>query len=457
MEKSQVKKISIAIIGSGISGLFQALKLLNHNCDITVFSKAKDPLNLLESEHFSSTFNGEVGRFITTFEGHPYLGDNIMYPNMREAFFRKISEGGWLGNDLNKFSKEELDWLKKREIENEKTQKISENHEFYISNNIKGLNYYRELIKDLPQLFKDTDLHSDGILRLYDNEKLWNWSCELHDKSNALERKLSTSDISKEHPAFKEACVTGTIAGGLEAPGITLNIQQFSRNIISYLKENNIKFRWETKIESILKQENGCVDFILTQTGEKVESDYYFFHAGAYSEQTPYLDTDAHNKIAGVAGRWLVLPRPANFIKPVKIHGSSRVENSYLRPIVDVNLTPFTNKDDNKKYLAVGGGYMFAGFFPFSYLSEELSIVDSENHRAMEIFLGAAYKEAKNKGLLINSDKICFRSFTPDDMPLETELPTSTGGKLCITGGTNTGTATIAPSIAERMISKIKF
>ena len=93
-----------------------ALRLYEAGYEVTIYTKGPDPRLDRDAEQYGSTGNGRMGRFITGFEGETYLSDTLMYPNMKWAFQNPISEGGWLGKPLRKFSAEDQAMLGKKQI-----------------------------------------------------------------------------------------------------------------------------------------------------------------------------------------------------------------------------------------------------------------------------------------------------------------------------------------------------
>jgi flavin-dependent dehydrogenase len=121
--QKQKNKKRIILVGSGISGLMDAFALNQVGFTVEVYSKGPDPRDRSQKDYSSSTHNGELGRFISRFEGEHYLGSSPMYPDMEKAFRTHVENGGWLGkhaNELNTFDKA---WLLKRAEANTKELK----------------------------------------------------------------------------------------------------------------------------------------------------------------------------------------------------------------------------------------------------------------------------------------------------------------------------------------------
>ncbi len=451
--KAENSSKTVVIVGAGISSLMIALKLHENGYKIVVYTKGPDPRKDRKAEQYGSTGNGRMGRFITGFEGETYLSDTSMYPDMKWAFEHPVSDGGWLAKPISEFSKEDQVWLQKRAMATENQEIVHELFEsYYIKHNKESIHAWQELFKNKNFLFYNTDSTDPfaGVLRLYDNQKLFDTAIETHSKYGFLKEKLSLDEVANKFPIYKNACEQGLIAGGIIAEGFSFNILQFADNVINYLEQEGVTFVWNTEIEKIELDENGFVLGLSTKTDELITSDYYSINPGAYG--IGLLDnTPAKGKLGGVAGRWLVMPRPAGYNTPTKIHGDRR--SGF--PVTDNNLTPYM--ENGKPMIAVGGGYVYVGSNEKEYANQEAyKVVDEENERTIKLYFGQFYEEAKRNGEIEVWTNTCVRSFTYDDKPVHEVMKTKDGGVLTITAGTNTGTTTIAPYLAEWTFEMLK-
>lgn len=440
---SHAKK-SLTIVGVGITSLMVAFRLLESKYKITIYTKGPDPRIHQDSEQYSSTGNGRMGRFVTGFEGEPYLSDTIMYPDMQWAFQHPITEWGRLAKSLNEFSSQEQEWLQKRReatLNQDAVKKLFE--EYYVAHNKESIIARQNLYKDYPFLFDHTDITNpqEGVLRIYDNKNLFDSIIESHTKYGFLKEILSLDEIALRFPIYKEATEKGLIAGAIIAEGFSLNILAFVDNMINYLEIQGVLFVWNTDIEKIDIDTESIVQGLVTKDGKRIISDHYSINPGAYAMWL--LDnTPAKWKIGGVAWRWIIMPRPAWYDIPTKIHGDKRP----WFPVTDNNFTPFTQ--NGERMIAVGGWYVYVWDGKENYDSV-YAIVDAENERTIELYFWEFYKSAKEKEEIKVRHNACIRSFTYDDKPVHEVMKTADGGYLTITTGTNTGTTTIAPYLAE--------
>lgn len=300
-------------------------------------------------------------------------------------------------------------------------------------------------------MFEQADVQNTGILRLYDNETLLQWAVRRHAAVGVLEQALSPAEVANLYPYFSEAAKRGYLAGGLEAPGFSFNIHRFTDNVITYLERQGVSFHWGHEIAHIQFSKTGLVAGLVLATGERITADYYSLNPGAYADERVFAGTGLENTIAGVAGRWLFIPSPAHFKRPVKIHGDVRTEQGRRFPVVDINLTHWTDST-GQEWLAVGGGYVYVGKSPFVIQPTVYDFIDAENERTVKRFLGPTYDAAQRSELIRKSQATCVRSFTYNDQPVVKNIPTQSGGLLRINAGTNTGTTTIAPYTARETV-----
>ncbi|HEY5714535.1 MAG TPA: FAD-dependent oxidoreductase, partial [Candidatus Gracilibacteria bacterium] len=365
---------------------------------VSLYAKGPDPRGG-QGEFYASTWDGELGQFITTFEGHPYLGESVMYPDMTSAFSKTVVEGGWLGTALKNYSEAEQRWIRNRASYGKLKEKIAEDFEHYVDGNKLSIGSWQELLSVHPEFFKETDINGPFIARFYDNQDLLDHSVRLHTKYKALHRVLDKDEVLSRHPAFREAVDKGLIAGGLEAPGITFNIKSVLRNMLNYLQNRGVAYFWDHEVDDIVFGDRDVIKAIRSG-GQDIEADHFSFHTGAYGSAL-WKNTPVEPHIGGVLGRWMLLPKPEGFTLPVKIHGDQRREGSQQYPIVDVNLTPYTHPQKGTPYLALGGGYMYVGGYPFTWDQENMDRVDGENERVARLYLGSFYEKALAAGSII--------------------------------------------------------
>lgn len=437
-------KQSVAIVGSGITSLMTALELFEAWFDVSVYTKWPDPRRDQNAEQYGSTWNGRMGRFITWFEGETYLSDTPMYPDMPWAFSHHISEGWWLSRDISQYSLDDQEWLKKRYEASKNQERVREIFEnYYVENNRKSIQLWKDMYEKRGNLFQNTDITNPyaWVLRIYDNDRLFEATTLSHKKYWFLKEQLTKKEVIKRYPVYEQAEKNGLIAWWIIAEGFSLNILAFCENIISYLEKMWVKFYWNTWVKKIEIEKDIVVwlktdDWIITAQN-------YSVNPGAYDNNL-LSNTPAKNVLWWVAGRWIIMPRPIGYNTPTKIHGDKRL----WFPVTDNNLTPFSL--NGKDLIAVGWGYLYIGSNAEEFSNiPEYALLDSENERTIKLYLGEYYTKAKEAWETYIWKNSCVRSFSYNDEPVHCVMPTVNWGSLTITAGTNTGTATLAPYLAR--------
>lgn len=450
---------TLLVLGSGIAGIVTALTAHWAGYEVTVVSKSPDPRRSALPDLFSSTFGGEDSRYVTLTEGHPYLGTNLyvneMYPDMQGAFATSIFQGGWLSQEVDKFSELDCRWLYKRYRSNEDPVEITRLFEAYIRENCESIELWRDLLDSLGDIKATIDLNDKGIMRLYGNKNLFLMAERFYRKHRVLLQTLSPEELGKLYPTYLEACIQQKLIGALIVKGFTFRVQRLVRAIIALLENEGVQFKFDTNVHTLERDQSGRVVGLRTEKFTLLSAHHYSLHPGAYDSGLLFSETGADKQIAGVAGGWISMPMPTGMELPVKIHDGKHEINGVKRPVVDLNLNPVTG-EDGKKLLIIGGGYLFVGVSPIDLPDDARNLMLAEIHRVTELYLGPAYREAKRNGLIQESKRICIRSFTPNDAELDVVLQTTSGGLATLEGGGNTGTTTKAPWIARRAINRFR-
>ncbi len=425
----KINRQSVSIIGVGITSIMVALRLYE-DYNVTVYTKGPDPRLDRNAEQFGSTGNGESARFITGFEGGPREFENL-----------PLQQGGWLPCSLSDLSNNDQEWLQKRESAfKEPGHIVNLEQKYYVPNASVSLAEWLVLRRQMPFLFEGADASDpqEGVLVLCDNQELLEATVIKHEKAGFLKQVLSTGDISIKFPLYRKAVTDGIIAGGILIEGFSLNIHQFTENAIFFLEKKGVSFLWGVEISNMEFDPEGRLLGLKVKNGEMIVSKHFSVNPGAYGSDF-LRGTMIENKIAGVAGRWLVMPRPNAFTIPTKIMSRNRLTVS------DNNLTPFTSKE-GVKMLAVSGGFLYLGTSMYDVTDSAYQAIDEANLKIVHTYLGESgavlYQNNRSK-------KICLRSFTYDDQPLYEIVETARGGSLVVTAGTNTGTTALAPYLAQ--------
>lgn|GEM_PF-2409298 len=500
----------ITIVGSGITALITAYSALHSGLGVTIISKAPDPRHVeVESvDHQGATFDGMDQRYITLFEGHPYLDFleyvQKTYPDISGDFMKTVERGGMLGKAFTEFNLNSQEWLEKRFRENqllleedpEAIKRVRRLFEAYVKDNRTAMFMWYQLLEEIlekvPGLLESLSLSTDGVLRIYDNVEVLHESVITHRKEGVLKRVLTPTQLKDEYPAYKTGVDNGFIQGGaIEVFGLTFGVKTLAIAILNELASRGASFLFNTEVSGVLLDENERVEGIMLSDGSTHVSTHYAFHTGAFGGPSIYAQlSEANQQLAAVEGYWIEFERADVLLKqmgqkPMKMHGKQplsalldKVEiNSrerYLRnltslgvdqdalseicPTIDFNNMPI--RKNSMDILGCGSGYTFLGLaergkggrsiFPESTKAQEFTQV------VMQLALEALYGRS-----LLESGKIkiretgCKRSWTPLDKELDVNRVTKDGGLLMIHGGGNTGSTTKAPFISHYILKKL--
>lgn len=186
----------------------------------------------------------------------------------------------------------------------------------------------------------------------------------------------------------------------------TLSIHNLAINILNYLELSGVHLEFNTHVKSIQHFQ----DVIIS--------------VGAYDHKL-LNNTSATNRICAVAGAWLTGTSYTN------------EQNNFQLCTSDVWQQNFTHIQSNQ-YI-IGAGYAFVGFDLNTLCNKQkAALVD----RSIKLAQRFCYNVKP-----IN--KICFRAFTDNDVPLLNVEKNKMGGSTIIIGGMNTGTTTAAPHTGQ--------
>ncbi len=508
------KTNTLIVVGGGISGIMTAWQAARAGYKVELFAKSPDPRieMRLEVEKESSTFDSKNDqRYVTIFEGHPYLElegyVNKVYPGIANDFQTEVLKGGVLTSPLKDFSKDTQKWLQERYTLNkrllkknpEDVQRIAELFGSYSRENRAAMEQWftilTELVRRSPHTLDDFSLHAKGIMRLYDNSEVFNQSKISHKKEQVFIREYTPAELVEAYPAYQEGVERGFIAGGaLEVYGIAFAVGTFCRAVLSELEEFGAGLHFNAEAKKVLLDKKGHVEGIALFNDEKVYSaTHYVFHTGAFAGPELFEDiSEARNKLAAVEGYWITIENAEALVsgmgdKPNKVHGKKSLEEilgmveadsaalyrkrfetfgvdvknlNSIAPIVDFNNMPI--RKDGKTLLGVGSGYVFKGLAE----RDAKGKVSFRDHRDSELFVLAVMelwlealhgKELLSQGKTIVHPIGCKRSYTPDDQELDVNLPTVLGGVCMIHDGGNTGSTTKSAFIASYIVEKMKM
>lgn len=432
------------LVGAGIVNLISAYDLVKHGVSVTIVDAGPDPRSQPHWQKLGATHGGGNARMFCFTEADNYNEKrDRVYADMNVVMQKRILEGGWLAIAPEKLDAREREWIRhhcnlprwQAEIF---TQDI---HNF----NIASKPLWEQMRQENPDLFADVG-YTSGVLRIYYQPEKVEAARLLHQRLGSLQKVLSREELSRRHPAFREAVEAGEIAGGLEIVGFTLNIHNFVAKLLSHLQQQGVQLRWNSPVTAIERNADGDASGLRTADGV-LRAEHYVLSPGAYGESLLH-GTKSAGKIQGIFGLWLNLPNLAPQLRQsVKIHREGHVGE-------DSNVTIATDNAGNP-ILILGSGYGFLGTNSLDMDSPEIECLFQALEQTAQRYFPQAYQEAVRAGTLYGERKACVRPFTSTGLGIFEVGKTAQGGRFVIATGHNTGGFTQAPVVAQAITATL--
>lgn len=423
---------SVTLVGAGIVNLVTALHLVRAGHRVEVFESAPDPRENADWTAYGCTRGGGDGRMFTLTEADSYNGR--AWPG-GDLLLRPISAHGWRITKPGELSAEERRWA-------DDFHRMpawladSYNADVFAMNRAGGEGWHRLMASD-PGLFASG--YQDGILRLFTDDEYFRWHVARNDRVGATRRVLTPDEVSTAYPALADACAAGTVAGGLEVVGFTVNIHGFLAGLVDLLVAEGVRFRWRTPVSAIDWTAPGRAGGLVTAAGV-VRSDHYVVSPGVYGDDV-LRGTQSHERIQGMLGVWITVPN----VEPRLAHSVKIARRGH--DAEETNVTLGTG-ESGEPVLICGAGYGWTGLDPGNVDSGELQALFDALEDTIRRFFPKAFAAARDQ-----DRRVCVRPWTSSCLGVFETVPTSGGGVLAVTGGHNTGGFTQAPVVAEAVLA----
>lgn len=432
------------LVGAGIVNLLTAYQLVHEGYRVKILEATAPPQTRPDWRQLGATRGGGNARMFCLTEADNYNDKGgILYSGMKAVMRKRIAKGGWLACDPERLPPGTQRWIEQFDGVPPWLAEIFTQDIYAV--NRQSMNAWEEMRAASPQLFDQVG-YVDGVLRIYYEEDACAAACALQNRIGALRKRLTDAEVAVRHPAFRKACASGQIVGGMEVVGFTVNIHDFVARLESYLVEQGVEFGWNTKIKKIARDSEGRIEGLWTQDGLE-RADHYVISPGAYGREC-LCGTRTEGKVEGVLGLWLTLPNlEPRLENSVKLHREGHVGE-------DSNIT-LARDEHGRPILLLGSGYGFLGGSDLDMESPDISVLFEALEDTARRYLPDAYAQALADNSLHASRRACVRPFTSTGLGIFEVLGTTGGGRLVITTGHNTGGFTQAPAVARAVAATL--
>lgn len=434
---------SVTLVGGGVVNLVTALHLVRHGYEVALYDSAPDPRSNGHWTAYGCTRGGGDGRMFTLTEADGYHSRARRADGTsNDLLGRPISDYGWLVSKPGSVVELERRWA-------EDFQRIpswladSYNDDIFDVNRASGARW-AGLIDSDHCLFDDSTGYREGILRLYTEADYFRWHVARNDRVGATRNILTPHQVRTDYPALEDACADGTVAGGIEVVGFTVNIHKFVAQLVDMLELEGVQFHWDESVTGIRWAALGIADGVGTATGV-VRSRYYVLSPGAYGDEL-LRGTASHGQIQGVLGVWLTLPN----VEPRLEHSVKIARKGHRAEETNVTLA---TDECGEPTLICGSGYGWTGLDPGNIDSAELDVLFDALEDTLRRFFPRAYSAAREAGTLDASRQLCVRPWTASCLGVFERVETIDGGTLIVTGGHNTGGFAQSPAVADAVLA----
>ncbi len=434
---------SVTLVGGGIVNLITALYLVRHGYEVTLYDKAPDPRAKADWIEYGCTRGGGDGRMFTLTEADSYNARSRRSDGTSNNLLTlPVSNDGWRVSKPDDPLDLERQWVD--EFHQLPTWLAESYNRDIFSVNQAARSQWTDLMRTDPALFGKSTGYREGILRLYLEADYFARHIIRNNRVGATRRVLTSGEVRDNYPALAAACDNGTVAGGIEVVGFTVNIHKFVAQLITLLESEGAELRWNTQVAGIQWERPGIVAGLETETA-LIRSHHYVLSPGAYGNEL-LRDTESHGKIQGMLGVWLTIPNiEPQLSKSVKIaRNGHRAEETNVTLAID---------ESGGSTLICGSGYGWTGLDPQNIDLAQLDALFDGLDDTLRRFFPKAHEAARADGTLHESRQHCIRPWTASCLGVFERVAAMGHGVLIVTGGHNTGGFTQSPVVAEAVLA----
>lgn len=440
---------NVAVVGAGICGALAALYLSRAGYRVTLYSAGDDPRHAAGDPTRASTWAGEAPRCITLAEGVSYPGTWPESPNPAILWGRTVSGGGWLGRPFEQSGERARNWLAARIQACSDRSVMQAAAQAQLAAARRSIEEWRRLFARERSLFAAASPSSGFMPHVFTDPATLAIAAEANRAVDALNAELTPEAIARRCPVLAESCRRGTLCGGLEVSGFAINVREFSLAVLELLAHQGVRIEWNSECTGLVESD-GRVRAV-TVAGRAVTADNYLILPGAYSSPSLLQSLEIHT--SGVAGRWLLLPCDEKATVPFKCSMRSAATPSLA--LREVNVMPCIDPQTHGLALAIGGGHMHVGEFPFQYDETELRVLDDALEAVARQLFPDICAVTPRERMRVRS-ALCVRSINAAPAPAVALRRTASEGLLVCCAGLHAAAAVLAPLLAKTIAEAIQ-
>ncbi len=438
----------VLMIGAGAVNLVTAMHLVNVGYNVELVEAGPDPRSPYEWRKHGCTFGGEDARIFSLNESRQHHFRGLDRPAGGPRYYRThIAEDGWLYKPDLSLTADDRRWI--REAERIPTWLLKEFNQEIISFNQESEPLWRHLFTNYPQILENAGF-CKNLLRVYASRERYEKALLTERAIGAAREEISSEDLAVRYPSLAEAVAGGYIRGALEVVGFSVNIHRFCRNIVSWLEEQGVGFRWETKVSDVVRDGRGEVTGIRYAHGT-LEADHFVASLGAFPGKLVEGAASA-GQLKPMIGMWLTLPDTSPELDvPIKV-----TRSGFAAAGSSEGANVIAGLDHaGKKVIHISSGHGFIGSDASDLDPRALAELGRAVEETAQSLFPSKYAAAVDAKLVTEVQRFCIRPWTASGLGLF-EVSQARDGMFILTGGHNTGGFAQSPAVARAVESALR-
>jgi D-amino-acid dehydrogenase len=368
-------------------------------------------------------------------------------PRGGPRFYRTpIAADGWLYKPDLEVSADDAKWM--REAERVPLWLLREFNQEIISFNRESEPLWKYLSVNYPELFDNAGFNK-RLLRVYASRERYERALVTERAIGAIREVLSPRELGARFPSLREAVDSDYVQGALEVTGFSVNIHQLCRNVVTWLEQHGVEFRWNTRVSQVIYDADGTVSGVASSSGT-LEADHFVACLGAFPGELE-AGLDSAGQIKPMLGMWLTLPDTSPELDlPIKVTRSGfaaagSAEGANVIAGVD---------QAGRKVIHISSGHGFIGTDKHELDTVALAELGRAVEETAQGLFPSKYAEALESKRLTEVQRFCIRPWTASGLGLF-EVKPARKGLFILTGGHNTGGFAQSPSVARAVESAL--